>query len=429
MKSWDIDKNLLRAEFGIEKESLRVDASGYLAATSHPALSHPQISRDFGESQVEFISGVYDNLQDACMEICRLQQTVEDAIRHRGTGAEFLWTYSNPPLFRGEGSIQIAEFAGVKENKTAYREYLAGKYGKVKMLFSGLHLNYSMPKEFFEQLQNRVSDHTPARVRNEWYVRLCDIMMEDSWLIVALTAASPVADQAFLDGLLVPETKRKEYASFRNSEYGYWNLFLPELSYRDFSSYLESIRRYIESGEIRSIQELYYPIRLKPAGENSFENLMKNGVNHMELRMLDLNPMCCAGVAIKDLVFIHLLIAYRTAGLLAGWNKRKCNGPDRERILLHKKAARFSFWEENEGYRRRALHLIRDMKRFYAAYEKNGANMVPNDYDIEDALDFEEQKILDPESRWAVRIRKKYKDDFIKTRMGEIGVTLAGSHF
>ncbi len=31
-----IFRNLLRGEFGIEKESLRVGADGYLASTAHP---------------------------------------------------------------------------------------------------------------------------------------------------------------------------------------------------------------------------------------------------------------------------------------------------------------------------------------------------------------------------------------------------------
>lgn len=413
-------KSLLKAEFGIEKESLRVDAAGRLALTPHPKIPHPQISRDFGESQMEFISKVYESLGEACLEICSLQQIAERAVKDRESGPEYLWTYSNPPSYSGESGIRIAEFSGSRKEKTAYREYLARKYGKVKMLFSGLHLNYSMPESFFRLLQERFPKLEAARIKSEWYVRLCDVMMSDSWLIVALTSASPVADPAFLDGLMVPECERDRYASFRNSPYGYWNEFLPELSYRDFPSYLGSISRYVESGRIRSVQELYYPIRLKPSGENSFEGLLERGVNHMELRMLDLNPMFCAGVAKKDLIFIHLLIAYRTAGLLRDWNGKKSSKSDAERILLHKEASKMTFWEEHAGHRQAALCLIRDMKRFYAEYEAGNAGEIPSDYEIGDVLDFEERKILDPRARYAVQIRKKYQDDYIRARMAEI---------
>ena len=40
---------LLNGEFGIEKESLRVNADGYLADTAHPEGLSDKISRDFSE--------------------------------------------------------------------------------------------------------------------------------------------------------------------------------------------------------------------------------------------------------------------------------------------------------------------------------------------------------------------------------------------
>ena len=47
---------------GVEKESLRTDAAGQLALTPHPvalgsALTHPHITTDFSESQLELITG------------------------------------------------------------------------------------------------------------------------------------------------------------------------------------------------------------------------------------------------------------------------------------------------------------------------------------------------------------------------------------
>ena len=64
-----LNQELLKGEFGIEKESLRVDASGHLADTPHIPMPEEQISRDFSESQVEFVSGVHFDLEEACKEI------------------------------------------------------------------------------------------------------------------------------------------------------------------------------------------------------------------------------------------------------------------------------------------------------------------------------------------------------------------------
>ena len=57
---------------GIEKESLRALPGGELALTPHPAglgsaLTHPHITTDYSESQLELITGVHADV-DACIE-------------------------------------------------------------------------------------------------------------------------------------------------------------------------------------------------------------------------------------------------------------------------------------------------------------------------------------------------------------------------
>ena len=120
------------------------------------------------------------------------------------------------------------------------------------------------------------------------------------------------------------------------------------------------------------------------------------------------------------MVFIHLLIAYRSAKILENWREWKRKVPDGERILIHQEAARFSFWEENKAYQKLAYELILDMKKFFSAYEKEAGVFVPSGYDIFGVLEFEEEKILKPKKRYANQLRKKYQDDYIGERMHEI---------
>ena len=52
---------------GVEKESLRTLPNGALAMTPHPkalgsALTHPNITTDFSESQVELVTGVHPSV-------------------------------------------------------------------------------------------------------------------------------------------------------------------------------------------------------------------------------------------------------------------------------------------------------------------------------------------------------------------------------
>ncbi len=428
MTSQEIKKklreNILSGEFGIEKESLRVTGEGTLALTNHPDMAgyhmEEQISRDFAESQLEFVSRVHTTVDSACQEICFLQSLVEEEIGNRKTGREYVWTYSNPPGFSGEKNIRIAEFKEDLEGKNTYRHYLSEKYGRVKMLFSGVHLNFSMPEEFFVLLRELTGEEIQT-LKNEWYLNLADCLMDDSWLLVALTSASPVAKPEFLKGLGVPREEWNRYASFRNSKYGYWNLFIPCLSYRNFESYLFSIEEYVRQGVLSSAHELYYPLRLKPKGENTLENLKNYGVNHIELRMLDLNLMSCAGVAKEDLIFIHLLIAYRIFQILET-GKRESEG-EREgegRILLHQRAAELDFWEKEETYRKKALELLEHMKEFYQDYEESAKGYIPKDYDIKGLLAFQERKILNLKYRYSQQILEKYKNHYIHGVMEEI---------
>ena len=54
-------KEILSGNFGIERETLRVDENGYLANTDHPKefgdkAHNPYITTDFSESQIEVIT-------------------------------------------------------------------------------------------------------------------------------------------------------------------------------------------------------------------------------------------------------------------------------------------------------------------------------------------------------------------------------------
>ena len=288
------------------------------------------------------------------------------------------------------------------------------------MLFSGVHLNFSMPEEFFVLLKELTGEGIQT-LKNEWYLNLLDCLMDDSWLLVALTSASPVAEPEFLTGLGVPREEWNHYASFRNSKYGYWNPFIPCLSYRDFTRYLSSVEEYIKQGVLSCVHELYYPLRLKPKGENTLENLKNQGVNHIELRMLDLNLMSCVGVAKEDLIFIHLLIAYRIFQILE--TGKKVSEGEREgegRILLHQRAAELDFWEKEIGYRKRALKLLGEMKEFYMDDEGEEKGYIPKAYPVRELLSFQENKILYSQCRYSQQILDKYKNNYINGVMEDI---------
>ena len=124
-----------------------------------------------------------------------------------------------------------------------------------------------------------------------------------------LTAVSPWYDIS-LDGDHLSGIERSRYSSIRNSDRGYWNEFVPLMDHSSLSAFTESVENYVKKGMLFSASELYLPIRLKPRGVNTISALAQGGVDHIELRMFDLNPFTEFGVDENDLTFAHLLILW-----------------------------------------------------------------------------------------------------------------------
>ena len=299
MKQYD-----LSGCFGIERETLRVDSAGRLAQTPHPFAYDPHITRDFCENQIELVTPVADSIDGSLQHLGKLDKQVRDVLSQNG---ETLWLYSNPPHFDREDEIPIADFTGDHSSKRQYREILEKKYGKKLMLFSGIHFNFSFPEEYLHTLKTKSEDF--RSFRDALYLRLYKQLMRHSFLLVLLTAASPVYDLS-LDSDGKCGIIKSKYSSMRNSERGYWNRFLPVLDHSSLSAFTDSIRLYVDAGALYSASELYLPVRLKPQGVNTLESLAENGVNHIELRMFDLNPEAPLGIDGRDLKFAHLLMLY-----------------------------------------------------------------------------------------------------------------------
>ena len=73
------NERLLGIRRGIEKESLRTHSDAALALSPHPAalgsaLTHPHITTDFSESQIELITGVHAGIQDCLDELRQVQK-------------------------------------------------------------------------------------------------------------------------------------------------------------------------------------------------------------------------------------------------------------------------------------------------------------------------------------------------------------------
>lgn len=294
-----------RGNFGLERETLRVDGAGRLAQTPHPFGEDEQITRDFCENQIELITPVCKSVAEAVKALGELDAKAARVLAGSG---ERMWLYSNPPHIESEDDIPIAEFGGDLSSKRDYRENLQRRYGKRLMLFSGVHFNFSFARELLEQW-HKGSELSFGEFKSELYLRLYKQLCRHSWLLVLLTAGSPWYDLS-LDGDGLSGVVKSRYSSMRNSERGYWNEFVPILDHSSLTAFIGSIDSLVKKGMLFSASELYLPVRLKPKGVNSLEALAQGGVDHIELRMFDIDPLTQTGVCEKDLSFAHLLMLW-----------------------------------------------------------------------------------------------------------------------
>lgn len=283
------------SRFGIERETLRVTNDGKLSQSPHP-FTKESLSRDFCENQLEIITPVCNSIDEAINALVELSKEAETTLDKMD---EKIWMCSNPPHFESKNEIPIAQYDGDQIAKHHYRIKLQRRYGKALMLYSGIHFNVSFSNDFI------------GKDTDGFYMNLLKQSMRYSWLITMLTAASPVYDVSFDKTHQPGKSVFDGYASMRNSKRGYWNQFVPVLDYGSLSAFCDSVQNLIDKGALFSEGELYMPVRIKCKGANSLAQL-RNGVDHIELRMFDLNPLNPLGIIKEDLEFAYLWLIYLT---------------------------------------------------------------------------------------------------------------------
>lgn len=387
---------------GLEEESLRVTPGGYLVETPHPFPDDPMIDRDFSEAQVEMVTQVRTSPEKLYESILQKRENVVSVLNSLKSGRELLWPHSVPPYLTDDRDIRVAQYTDELNWKTRYREYLAEKYGRRKMLLSGIHFNFSYPEYYLrERFEQSVEDDFSAFAERH-YLDLAEKSAAYSWLAAVLTAASPVQDASFWEEAALGQNGISGYSSLRTSEHGYWNTFVPVFDYSSIQAYIQSIHKYVQQGLLKEERELYYPIRVKPVKTFSPEGF-RDGISHIEYRMIDLNPLDPAGIDVRDIRFLVLLITWLEfqPPIHADDDQQRAfvtNVMEASRAPLEDVVL-----QDFDGRRTPlidlAMRVIEDMERLLGRHP---------------AIEYQKEKLLDPEKRYAVILRRKYEKDFVK---------------
>ncbi|CAD5105849.1 glutamate--cysteine ligase [Zestomonas carbonaria] len=348
---------------GIERECLRVDADGQLALTPHPralgsTLTHPQITTDYSESLLEFITPTEPDPADTLADLERIHR-----FTYAKLAGERLWSASMPCPLPDEDTIPIADYgsSNIGRLKYVYRKGLALRYGKTMQCIAGIHYNFSLAEALWPLLQRAEGDPRSARdFQSESYIGLIRNFRRYSWLLMYLFGASPALDAGFMRGRphqlkhLDENTLYLPWAtSLRMSDLGYQSSAQSGLTpcYNDLPSYTDSLRQavstpyppYAEFGtkkdgewqqlntNVIQIENEYYssirPKRVTYSGERPIQALMARGVQYIEVRCLDINPFLPLGIDLAEARFLDLFLLYcalEDSPLLADGECRTC---------------------------------------------------------------------------------------------------------
>ncbi len=332
----NLKKFLTECNFGLEKENVRADLEGNLALTEHPKafgdkMKNPYITTDFSESQVEMITPTMNTLEEAYDFLEALHDIISLELKE-----EILWPQSTPPSLPHKDKIPVAKFCDCETGVKAedYRSYLAEKYGKKKQLLSGIHYNFSFKEEFLELLYKYSNTNNFISFKDELYLKISRNFFKYRWILIYLFGANPSVHgsydihckegcgnnpnnekeydcSSFLDKVAPNSYSYKDGNSFRNGLCGYKNKEFFNISYNSRIEYIKDIKKLINEGKLISEKEYYSPIRLK-ARDNTklLSSIEKQGIEYLEIRLLDLNPLAKNGLTLNELYFVHSFILF-----------------------------------------------------------------------------------------------------------------------
>ena len=318
---------------GIEKEGLRVLPHDGLALTPHPlalgsALTHPLITTDYSESQLELITGAHKGVQQCLDELTEVHQFVHHTLKN--SGGELMWASSMPCGLPTDETIPIGRYgsSNVGRAKSVYRMGLGHRYGRRMQTISGIHYNWSLPG-----------------VTSEQYFSLIRNFRRHAFVLLYLFGASPALCPCFVEGrehrlqrmegggaLYLPHA-----TSLRMGRLGYQSDAQATLavSYNGLTGYANSLHEALtkpypayETVGVRNpggdynqlgtsllqIENEFYgtirPKRTVRTGERPLHALRERGVEYVEVRLMDLDPFESVGIAAQTMRFLDVFLLH-----------------------------------------------------------------------------------------------------------------------
>lgn len=296
--------------FGVEVEEHRITTDGRLSRYPYPNAyasrkTHPYLQSDFTDSMLELVTEPTRGGLATIKNLKMLQQISQEHLNKD----ERIWPFSMPPKLIDD-DLEFAHNNFSRDWFGQYRDYLERKYGIEHEIICGTHINYSLNEDLVYMLYHEFGLNeeftTFAAFKNAIYFKLSQSFALYRWFFTYLFGASPLSENHYR---ALPKDLKMPIRSLRSSRFGYSNTNDEVITYDSLTAQIEQMEKYVADGTFYSIHEFYGPVRLKGPSDD-LRKMLDEGVEYLEFRAFDLDPLSRAGVSDDTLDLLELFLAY-----------------------------------------------------------------------------------------------------------------------
>lgn len=416
LKEPALNAKLFSSLFGLEAKKHRILTNGRSSRYPYPENLRSRqhnlyLNSGFTDDMMDFQTTPVVGSKNAVRRLKMLEQIVISQLHDD----ERLWPLSMAP---GPTYQQDLDFLADFSTKTWDQEthdYLGKKYGIVQEILGDVHVNFGLNGDLIDELYRRFyTERYKSKVdfQNHLYFKLVQTFCLYQWLFTYLFGASPVSQDMPHS---TPDDLELPVRSLRCSDYGDDNMPGERVGYDSLEQHFAKLQELMDNGTYYSLKEFFGPVRLRHHNQDphDIQGILEKGIDYLEFRNFDLDPLSRTGISDDTINFLELLLLYSIITPLPdNLSARLVEAEKRNDEVALQKPKEQLPWMRDE-----ALALIADLQNFVTEFN------APREYQL--ALKFAQRRIDDP----ALTISGQLADQLDNGDLLSFGLKIANDRY
>ncbi|GGI63566.1 glutamate--cysteine ligase [Limosilactobacillus caviae] len=309
LKQPSLNAKLFSSKFGLEAKKHRILTNGRASRYPYPENLRSRqyniyLNSGFTDDMMDFETAPVVGAKNAVRQLKMLEQIAISNLR----SDERLWPLSMAPGPTYQHDLEYLQTAFTKTWDQQTHDYLGKKYGIVQEILGDVHVNFGLDDELINELYQRFYvEQYPNRIdfQNHLYFKLAQNFYLYQWLFTYLYGASPVSMDMPHS---IPEDLQLPVRSLRCSDYGDDNFADEQVTYASYDQHFAELKQFMNDGTYYSMKEFFGPVRLRRHNTRNIDDALREGINYLEFRNFDLDPLSRTGISDDTINFLELLL-------------------------------------------------------------------------------------------------------------------------